>query len=117
MRLSLALLLAFAASPLNGQTTQRMVGDVVPGAEWQQASPESVGYSSAMLEAMRGWLKTQDTGSMMVMVQGRVIDKSYRAAVSPSSYIAILSMIANANCGDNCKATSGPEAPGPGVHK
>jgi len=79
-RLSLAtlsLVLGFAAPLLNGQTppsvTPRIVGDVVPGVEWQQTSPESVGYSSTKLEAMRAWLKTQDTGSMMVVVQGRVI--------------------------------------------
>jgi CubicO group peptidase (beta-lactamase class C family) len=39
----------------------------------------------------------------MVVVHQVDIDKDYRASVSPSSYIAILSMIANANCMDNCK--------------
>lgn len=53
--------------------TARITGEVVPGAEWEQAKPESVGYSSAKLEALRAWVKTQDTGSMMVVVQGRVI--------------------------------------------
>ena len=65
--------LVLSVAPLRAQNAQRISGDVVPGAEWQQTSPESGGYSSAMLEAMRGWLKTQDTGSMMVIVQGRVI--------------------------------------------
>ena len=71
--LAIILLCNFAALSLCGQTSLRIAGDVVPGAEWQQASPESVGYSSAKLEALRGWVKTQDTGSMMVIVQGRVI--------------------------------------------
>jgi CubicO group peptidase (beta-lactamase class C family) len=53
--------------------TPRVTGDIVPGAEWQTISPESVGYSSAMLEALRAWVKTQQTTSMMVIVQGRVI--------------------------------------------
>src|SRR5579863_149771 len=53
--------------------TERINGEVVPGAEWQHAKPEAVGYSSAKLEALRAWVKTQDTGSMMVIVQGRVI--------------------------------------------
>jgi CubicO group peptidase (beta-lactamase class C family) len=70
-------LLAFATVAAEGQAappgTARIVGDVVPGAEWTQTTPESVGYSSAKLEALRGWVKTQDTSSMMVMVQGRVI--------------------------------------------
>ncbi|WP_353070990.1 hypothetical protein [Tunturiibacter gelidiferens] len=52
---------------------KHITDSVVPGAEWVTAAPESVGYSSARLEALRGWVKTQDTGSMMVIVQGRVI--------------------------------------------
>ena len=52
---------------------QRVHGDVQPGGEWQTVAPESVGFSSAKLEALRAWLKTQDTTSMMVVVQGRVI--------------------------------------------
>jgi CubicO group peptidase (beta-lactamase class C family) len=72
-----ALLLILFAAPAGGQaTTQpatRIVGDVVPGADWLQVSPESVGYSSAKLEALRGWLKTQDTSSMVVVAQGRII--------------------------------------------
>src|ERR1700760_3386107 len=66
-------LLLGAAFALRAQTSARISGDVVPGAEWQTATPESVGYSSAMLEALRGWVKTQQTSSMMVIVQGRVI--------------------------------------------
>ena len=45
----------------------------VPGAEWESAKPESMGYSSARLEALRAWLKTQQTASMMVIVHGKVI--------------------------------------------
>ncbi len=45
-----------------------------PGADWQRiAKPESVGYSSARLEALRVWLKTQDTTAMMVSIGGRVL--------------------------------------------
>ncbi len=69
---ALVLLLAFPHAS-SGQQTTRVAGDVVPGAEWQQVAPESVGYSSAMFEALREWVKTQDTTSMMVVVQGRVI--------------------------------------------
>jgi CubicO group peptidase (beta-lactamase class C family) len=68
-----ALTLALSTFTLRAQNVPLISGDVVPGAEWQQTAPESVGYSSAKLEAMRGWLKTQDTGSMLVIVQGRVI--------------------------------------------
>jgi CubicO group peptidase (beta-lactamase class C family) len=47
--------------------------DIVPGAEWQIVNPESVGFSSARLDGLRGWVKTDDTSSMMVVVRGRVI--------------------------------------------
>jgi hypothetical protein len=74
---ALCLLSAFSSLPLAAQATapiaKRITGEVVPGALWQETSPESVGYSSAKLEAIRAWVKTQDTGSMMVIVQGRVI--------------------------------------------
>jgi CubicO group peptidase (beta-lactamase class C family) len=75
MRTYLIILVLFVAIPgdAHPQTTARNKGDVVPGAEWEQVKPEAVGYSSAKLEALRGWVKTQDTGSMMVVVQGRVI--------------------------------------------
>jgi CubicO group peptidase (beta-lactamase class C family) len=73
----LCLLSAFSSLLLAAQASapsaKRITGEVVPGALWQEASPESVGYSSAKLEAIRAWVKTQDTGSMMVIVQGRVI--------------------------------------------
>jgi hypothetical protein len=47
---------------------------VVPGADWERvAKPESIGYSSSKLEALRGWLKTQQTTSMVVSVGGRVL--------------------------------------------
>jgi hypothetical protein len=32
-----------------------------------------LGYSSARLEALNGWLKTQQTAAMMVVVHGKVI--------------------------------------------
>jgi CubicO group peptidase (beta-lactamase class C family) len=73
IRNSLSFLALGLAIPLSARSSARIVGDVVPGAEWQQTSPESVSYSSPKLEAMRAWVKTQATSSMMVIVQGRVI--------------------------------------------
>jgi len=46
---------------------------VVPGAEWETAKPEATGYSSARLEALRGWLRTQQTTAMMLVHRGRVV--------------------------------------------
>lgn len=61
------------AAQQTAQHPARISGDVYPGAQWEHVQPEAVGYSSAKLEALRAWVKTQDTGSMMVIVQGRVI--------------------------------------------
>jgi CubicO group peptidase (beta-lactamase class C family) len=47
---------------------------IVPGTEWDLiAKPESAGYSSVKLDALRNWLKTQVTKSMLVVVGGRVL--------------------------------------------
>ena len=56
-----------------GQKVPRIAGDVVPAAVWQEIQPEAVGYSKPKLDALRSWLKVQDTESMLIIVQGRVI--------------------------------------------
>jgi hypothetical protein len=53
--------LLLAEFPLNSQTTQRIVDDVVPDAQWQQTSPDSVDHSSAQLEDSGVWVGKQDT--------------------------------------------------------
>jgi CubicO group peptidase (beta-lactamase class C family) len=65
--LMLAALAAAQVSPPEAKS------DIVPGAEWQAVKPESVGFSSSRLEGLRGWVKTGDTSSMMVVVRGRAI--------------------------------------------
>jgi CubicO group peptidase (beta-lactamase class C family) len=44
-----------------------------PGKEWEQANPESEGYSSQKLDVLRAWLKTQETTALHVSVRGRVV--------------------------------------------
>ena len=67
-------LVVFALLDVNAQTKpERIKGGVVPGAVWQATSPESVGYSTAKLEALRAWVKTEETTSMLVVRQGRVM--------------------------------------------
>jgi hypothetical protein len=44
-----------------------------PGRDWERAKPESRGYSTAKLEVLRAWLRTQKTSAMLVSVRGRVI--------------------------------------------
>src|SRR5450631_700513 len=41
--------------------------------DWARVKPEAAGYSSARLEALRAWLKTQQTTAMLVAVHGNVI--------------------------------------------
>lgn len=67
-----------------------------PGAKWETVSPESAGYSSARLNALSDWLKTENTTAMMVTVHGKVIfqygDVS-RVSVVASVRKSILSML------------------------
>jgi hypothetical protein len=44
-----------------------------PAADWQLVHPETEGYSSTRLEALRGWLKTGPTAAMMIVVHGHLI--------------------------------------------
>ena len=45
-----------------------------PGADWERIEkPESIGYSSPRLEAVRAWVRSLDTTSMTVAVGGRVV--------------------------------------------
>jgi CubicO group peptidase (beta-lactamase class C family) len=47
---------------------------VFPGAEWQSIdSPESAGFSSKRLAAVREWVSSLDTTAVMVVVGGRVL--------------------------------------------
>jgi CubicO group peptidase (beta-lactamase class C family) len=49
-------------------------GSTYPAAEWKKVdSPEAAGFSSARLEVLRAWLRTQETTCMMVVVSGRVL--------------------------------------------
>lgn len=56
------------------QTWQAPEGSVFPGREWEKLkSPELAGFSSARLDAIRAWLKTQNTTGMLVVVGGYVL--------------------------------------------
>ncbi len=48
-------------------------GYVLPGVEWERASPESEGFAAARLEALRAFLKTHQTDAMMVVSRGHVV--------------------------------------------
>jgi CubicO group peptidase (beta-lactamase class C family) len=72
-------------------------GVVFPGEDWERIEkPESVGYSSARLQALRGWVASLDTTAMMAAVGGRSLFEygdlthlSYLASVR-KSVLAIL---------------------------
>ena len=45
-----------------------------PGLDWEHvASPEVAGFSSAKLDVLRAWMKTQSTTAMTVTVGGRAL--------------------------------------------
>jgi CubicO group peptidase (beta-lactamase class C family) len=44
-----------------------------PGKDWQLVKPESEGYSSAKLEALRAWLAAGSTTAMVIVVHGHMI--------------------------------------------
>lgn len=100
MRASLALLLSLAPALAVAQTAaveQARQSYVFPVPEWQQiAIPESAGFSSAALAAVREKVATMPTTGMMVVVSGRVLFEygdvdtvSYLASVRKS----VLSML------------------------
>jgi CubicO group peptidase (beta-lactamase class C family) len=58
---------ALAAATMHAQPTA-----IFPGREWQPIdAPETVGFSSKRLAAVRAWLQSVDTTAMMVVVGGR----------------------------------------------
>ncbi len=60
---------------------------VFPGATWARIEkPESAGYSSARLQALRAWVQTLDTTGLMVSVAGRSLFEY--GDVSRLSYLA-----------------------------
>lgn len=96
-----ALLCLGLASPITtsarAQGTPSSAAQVFPGATWERIEkPESVGFSSARLAALRTWLESLDTTAMMVAVGGRSLFEygdlshlSYLASVR-KSVLAIL---------------------------
>lgn len=72
---SVVILIAMMCPLLSAQTASPAAnarGLVFPGKEWARIeNPESVGYSSARLKALKSWLESIDTTSMIVVVGGR----------------------------------------------
>jgi CubicO group peptidase (beta-lactamase class C family) len=83
--------------PLHGQAPAAAGNaPAFPGATWERVTPESIGYSSARLKALEGWLSSLDTTAMLVSVGGRSLFEygeltrlSYLASVR-KSVLAIL---------------------------
>lgn len=62
----------FAATIALSMIAVGAANDGVPAASWQTIDrPESVGFSSARLAALRTWVSSLDTTAMMVVVGGR----------------------------------------------
>ena len=47
-------------------------GYVVPGASWEHVPPAAAGFSSARLEVLQSWLKTQPSTAMIAVYKGRI---------------------------------------------
>lgn len=81
-----------AAHPSFGQSPESFS----PAAKWDTVAPESVGYSSARLNALAAWLKTENTTAMLVAVHGKIVfqygDLSHVSVVA-SVRKSILSML------------------------
>jgi CubicO group peptidase (beta-lactamase class C family) len=58
------------AQPPNGSTQS---APDFPAKDWQMVSPESEGYSSKKLEALRAWLAAGPTTAMVIVVHGHMI--------------------------------------------
>jgi CubicO group peptidase (beta-lactamase class C family) len=57
--------------PTKGYTDEN--GWTWPGAEWKHVPPESEGFPSERLDALRSFLKTHQTDAMMVISRGHVV--------------------------------------------
>src|SRR5262245_61344776 len=83
LKLRAALLAALSCGIVSGQPAKPFhrdfnypmpAGSTFPEREWEKArSPEAEGFVAAKLDALRAWLKTQETTGTMVVVRGRVL--------------------------------------------
>lgn len=62
-----------AADAASSQGARAALATTYPGAAWEVASPESLGYSSAGIEAVRAYVGTIPTTGLVVVVGGRVL--------------------------------------------
>jgi CubicO group peptidase (beta-lactamase class C family) len=84
LNIALTVILLSGITSLSAQKRVELLrDDVVPGAEWQRLTPEALGYSAKRLDVLRQFVSTQDTTSMLVAVQGRIIF-SYGDVTHPS---------------------------------
>ena len=73
MRLRLCAILLLLAAPLVTAQETKQAAPIQPTSDLPTATPESQGYSSAKLDVLRAWLKTEPTAAMMVLANGKVI--------------------------------------------
>jgi CubicO group peptidase (beta-lactamase class C family) len=70
--ISLALVAALLSQLASRSAAAQSAPDF-PGKDWQLVSPESEGYSSKKLEALRAWLAAGPTTAMVIVVHGHMI--------------------------------------------
>lgn len=96
-----AFLLALLIAPCsNAQKAPASSVPDVPGKDWQLVSPESEGYSSKKLDALRAWLAAGPTTAMVIVVHGHMIfsyGDTARVSKIASVRKSILSMLYGTN--------------------
>jgi CubicO group peptidase (beta-lactamase class C family) len=80
--------LLLSLSPIAAAQSQPPSAPDFPGADWQLVRPESEGYSSARFGALRSWLASGATSSMVVVVHGHMIF-SYGDIAHPSKIASV----------------------------
>lgn len=67
---------------------------VFPGQDWERITkPETAEFSSAKLDVLQAWLKTQQTTAMMVVVGGRVLFQYGDVSILASVRKSVLGML------------------------
>src|SRR5262244_2760504 len=83
---------------------------VFPRADWEHvAAAEVAGFSSAKLEVLRAWMKTQHTTAMMVSVGGRVlfeyVDVTHVSVLASARKSVLVTLFGQYLCNDEPAAT------------
>ena len=99
--------LLFSLVVLSGSRAEDLK-PVFPATDWERvSSAEAMGFSSAKLEVLRAWMKTQSTTAMMVSVGGRVLFE-YGDLTNPSLLASVRKSVLGMLYGKHLDMQTGP---------